>query len=85
MAEDPVLVQRERYRRVASLLQRAGGGLYLVAMAVFVVGMATDLGTGLVTVVSVCLVAGTVLLAPGMVLAYMVKAAVRDDRDKGLG
>jgi hypothetical protein len=38
----------------------------------------------LVTAVIVLLVAGSILLAPSIIIGYAVKAAERDDREKGL-
>jgi hypothetical protein len=38
----------------------------------------------MVTAITVCLVAGSILLAPAIVLGYAVKAAERDDRERGL-
>jgi hypothetical protein len=38
----------------------------------------------LVTAVVVLLVAGSILLAPSIIIGYAVKAAERDDREKGL-
>jgi hypothetical protein len=37
-----------------------------------------------VTAVIVLLVAGSILLAPSIIIGYAVKAAERDDREKGL-
>ncbi len=38
----------------------------------------------IVTAITVCLVVGSILLAPAIVLGYAVKAAERDDRERGL-
>jgi hypothetical protein len=38
----------------------------------------------LVTLVTVSLIIGSILLAPSIVLGYAVKAAEREDRERGL-
>lgn len=38
----------------------------------------------LVTVVIVTLIIGSILLAPSIIIGYAVKAAERDDRERGL-
>lgn len=82
---DPVLVRRRRLARAAELGQRAGYALFGLAVVVFVVGFATGLTPGLVTAIVVALGAGSLLLAPAIVVGYAVKAADRDDRERGSG
>jgi hypothetical protein len=38
----------------------------------------------LVTTVTVCIIIGSILLAPSIVIGYAVKAAEREDRENGL-
>jgi hypothetical protein len=80
---DPVLARRERARSLANVLQRGGYALYAVAIVAFVAAAIADFPAGLVTVVVVGLVAGSVLLAPGIVIGFGVRAADRDDREHG--
>jgi hypothetical protein len=54
-------------------------------MAVFIMGFALSFTGTVVTVVITCLVVGSVLLAPSIVIQYAVKAADREDRDRGFG
>jgi hypothetical protein len=82
--DDPVRRRRERIRRVVSLANRTGYALLAVAVAVFFVAIATDFTSAKATVIAVTLVASCVLLAPSIVLGYAVKAADRDDRERGL-
>jgi hypothetical protein len=81
---DPVLVRRRRYARWAELGQRAGYGLYGLALLLFVVAVATDLPKAVVDVIVVALVLGSVVLAPAIVVGYGVKAADREDRERGV-
>ncbi len=69
--------------RIASLGQRVGYLLFLVAAVGFFVGLATSFSGGLVTLIEVCLLVGSACLAPSIVLAYAVKAAERDDLEHG--
>jgi hypothetical protein len=84
-ATDPVLVRRRQMARAAELAQRAGYALFGLAVALFVVGFAIGLTGGLVTTILVAMGAGSVLLAPAIVVGYAVKAADREDLERGLG
>jgi hypothetical protein len=53
-------------------------------MAAFVMAFVLGFKGPLVTLVTVSLIAGCVLLAPSIVLGYAVKAAEREDRENGL-
>lgn len=78
--DDPVLARRARISRMADTAQRAGYGLWLVAIVVFVAGAVTEFRPAMATIVIGCLAAGSVLLAPAIVIGYGVKAADRADR-----
>ena len=82
--DDPVRRRRERVRRAVTLANRTGYALLGVAVVVFFVAIATDFTSAKATVVVVTLVASCVLLAPSIVLGYAVKAAERDDRERGI-
>ena len=81
---DPVIVRRRRLARLADRGQRAGYALFGVAIVLFVVGFVVGFSFGMVTAVVVGLVAGSLVLAPAIVIGYAVRAADRDDRDRGL-
>ena len=78
---DPVLARRQRLARLARAGRRAGYSLYGVSLAAFVVGLVTGFTTAPATVAAVTLVAGSVLLAPSIIVGYGVKAADRADRE----
>ena len=46
-----------------------------------IIGFITRFPSGITTAATVCLVAGSLVLAPAMVFAYAVKAAEREDRE----
>jgi hypothetical protein len=75
-----VQVRRAQAAKLAKHGKRMGYGLFLVAIVAFVAGALTDFPDLLVTVVVVCLVVGSLLLAPAIVVAYGVKAADREER-----
>jgi len=81
---DPVRRRREQVRRVVTFANRLGYLLLLVAVVVFFVALATGFTAALATVVIVALVTACVLLAPSIVLGYAVRAADREDRERGL-
>lgn len=78
---DPILEQRNVVRRRTSLALRAGGILYLLATILFFWAVATTFSGSLTMAMTICLFAGSILLAPAMVAHYGVKAADRADRD----
>lgn len=85
VTDDPVLARRARAARLAEVGQRAGYGLLGLAVAGFLVGFFSGFPGPVVTAVTVALFAGSVVLAPAIVLGYAVKAAARDDRRRGSG
>jgi hypothetical protein len=83
MAADRIREQRARVARVAVAGTRLGYLLFAVATLVLVAGLATSFSDTVATVVLVCLVAGSVVLAPAIVLGYATRAAERQDRERG--
>jgi hypothetical protein len=80
---DPVLERRAQIQRLVDIGQRVGYGLFGLAIALFAVGFVGELTSVLVTAIIVCLVVGSIILAPAIVFGYGVKAANRDDREHG--
>lgn len=80
---DPILVTRAKALRIANLGQRIGYLLYAVAIVVFLIGLATDFNGTVSAIVTFGVIAGSVVLAPAILGAYAVKAAVRDDLEHG--
>ena len=78
---DPVLERRQRLARLARTGRRLGYSLYGVSLAAFVAGFVAGFTTAPATVAAVALVAGSVLLAPSIIIGYGVTAADRADRD----
>jgi hypothetical protein len=81
---DPVLRRRRQMAKGAELAQRAGYALFGLAVVLFVVGFAVGLTGGLVAAILVAMGVGSLLLAPAIVVGYAVKAADREDRERGL-
>jgi hypothetical protein len=81
---DPVRARRARIARLVELGQRIGYGLFGVAIVAFVVGFVSGFDGLVGTLVVVSLVVGSIVLAPAIVFGYAVKAAERDDRERGL-
>ena len=63
--------------------QRLGYGLFGVAIAVFFVGLIGEFSAAVSTTIIVCVVIGSIVLAPAIVVSYAVKAAIRDDLEHG--
>jgi hypothetical protein len=81
---DPVRARRAAVARWTLLANRIGWLCMAVAMAVFVFAFAMGFTPAMVALITAALVIGSVLLAPSIVLGYAVKAAEREDRERGL-
>jgi uncharacterized membrane protein YidH (DUF202 family) len=84
MMTDPV---RARRRQVAVWTRRANRLGYLcfgIAIVTFVVGFIVSFNAAVSAIVVAAMIVGSVLLAPAIVLGYAVKAAERDDRERGI-
>ena len=84
MSSDPVRVRREHFARLTRLANRVGYLCFGVAIVTFVVGFIVSFNAAVATIVIVAILVGSILLAPAIVLGYAVKAAERDDRERGL-
>ncbi len=82
---DPVLVRRERIRRLVGLGLRVGYGALAAAIVAFGVAFALDFPGWLTTVVVATLVVAIVVLPIPTVLSYGIRAAERDERARGTG
>lgn len=66
------------------MANRVGYLFVAVAMALFVMAFLFGFSAVMATLVIIAFVIGCVLLLPSIVLGYGVKAADRDDRERGL-
>lgn len=80
---DEVLATRARVSSLVTAGKRVGYSLWLVAMVLFFVLFFTDFDGPLVGVVVACLIVGSVILLPAIVMGYAVRAANREDRAQG--
>ena len=81
--DDPVRRRRARLDRLSKLGQRVGYGCLAVAIVAFFIGFAAGYSDALVAVIVAALVVGSVTLLPAIILGYAVKAAEREDRERG--
>lgn len=81
---DPVRARRRKIAKYTLLANRVGYLFYALAIATFIIGFAISFNATVSAVVIGSLVIGSVLLAPAIVLGYAVKAAEREDRERGL-
>jgi hypothetical protein len=81
---DPVRARRDQVARWTRLANRLGYLCFTVAIVTFVIGFVVSFNSAVSTVVITSMIIGSVLLAPAIVLGYAVKAAERDDRERGL-
>jgi hypothetical protein len=81
---DPVRRRRAQIARVVDLGLRVGYGLFVLAIVLFVVGLVAGYWNWLVTVIVASLVIGSIVLAPAIVFNYAVRAAEREDTERGL-
>jgi hypothetical protein len=80
---DPIRARRAQWARGAKAGQRVGYLLYLVALVTFFYGLFTEFTDGVAGVITFGLVGGSIVLAPAILVTYMVKAAERDDVEHG--
>ena len=81
---DPVRARRARIARLVELGQRVGYGMFGFAIALFFVGFVVGFSSSMVTIIIGALLIGSLVLAPAIVFGYAVKAAEREDRDRGI-
>ena len=84
MSTDPVRERRARIAKLVEIGQRVGYGLFGLSIVLFFIGLLTSFPGAIVTAIVACLLVGSVVLAPAIVFGYAVKAAERDDRERGL-
>jgi hypothetical protein len=82
--DDPVRARRQQVARWSLLANRVGYLCYGLAIAVFVIGFAVGFTPAVVTIVVASLIVGSALLLPSIILGYAVKAAEREDRERGM-
>jgi hypothetical protein len=83
-SDDPVRRRRRQVAHWTLLANRIGYLVLALAMALFVIAFVVGFSATMATLVIVCLIMSFVLLAPSIVLGYAVKAAERDDVERGL-
>ncbi len=81
---DPVRVRRAKIAKWTLLANRVGYLLLALAMALFLMAFVLGFSPAMATMVLASFIVGCILLAPSIVLGYAVKAADRDDRERGL-
>ncbi len=84
LVNDPIRARRQQVARWSLLANRIGYLFLAVAIAVFIIGFALGFTPPVVSLVVATLVIGSVLLLPSIILGYAVKAAEREDRERGL-
>jgi hypothetical protein len=82
--DDPVRARRQQVARWSLLANRVGYLCYGLAIAVFIIGFAVGFTPAVVTIVVAALIVGSALLLPSIILGYAVKAAEREDRERGV-
>jgi hypothetical protein len=82
---DPVAARRGRIARVVKIAKRVGYTLLLGSVVLFAIAAATDFPEGLVSATVVALVAACVVLPIPIVMGYGLRAAEREDRERGVG
>ena len=81
---DPIRARRQQVARWSLLANRIGYLFIAVAVAVFVIGFVLGFTPPVVAIVVTTLLIGSALLLPSIILGYAVKAAERDDRERGI-
>ena len=82
--DDPVRIRRAKVAKWTLIANRVGYLLLALAMALFVIAFAFGFSPTMASLIIGSLVISFVLLAPSIVLGYAVKAAEREDAERGL-
>ena len=82
--DDPIRRRRAQVARWTLLANRIGYLFLALAVALFFIALVLGFSAAMAGLVIGSLVVAFVLLAPSIVLGYAVKAAERDDRERGL-
>lgn len=80
---DPVRVRRAQVAKWTLLANRVGYLFVAFSMALFVIAFAIGFSAIMANLVIISFVIGCMLLAPSIIVGYAVKAAERDDRERG--
>lgn len=81
---DPVRERRARIAKLVEVGQRVGYALFGIAIVAFVIGFFSGFDGVTGPLIVGCLVVGSIVLAPAIVFGYAVKAAEREDRERGI-
>lgn len=84
VADDPVLAKRERIARIVGVGKRVGYTALLISIVAFFIGVATSFASWTVAVSIVGLAVSCIVLPLPIVFGYGVRAAAREDRERGL-
>jgi hypothetical protein len=82
--DDPIRRRRAVVARWTAVATRTGYALLLAAVVIFFVALVVGFSGTMATLVLIPLLVSFALLAPAIVLGYAVKAAERDDRERGI-
>jgi hypothetical protein len=80
---DPIRARRRRVERWTLLANRIGYLVLALAVALFVMAFLFGFTATMATLIVVAMVVSFALLAPSIVLGYAVKAADREDAERG--
>ena len=84
VSDDPVRARRERIARFVTVGKRIGYLALLVAIVAFFIGVATSFPEWTVTLSVAGLAVACLVLPLPIVLGYGVRAADREDRERGI-
>jgi hypothetical protein len=81
---DPIRVRRQLISKYTRLANRIGYLCWGIALVTFIIGFVGSFNDTISMIVVTSLIVGSVLLAPAIILGYAIKAAERDDRERGV-
>jgi hypothetical protein len=83
-SDDPVRARRAQVAKWTLLANRVGYLALALAFTLFVLAFLFGFTAPMATAIVVTLIVSFILLAPSIVLGYAVKAAERDDAERGV-
>jgi len=83
-SDDPVIRRRRQVEKWTLLANRIGYLILALAMTLFIMAFLFGFSAPMASSIVVCMLVSFTLLAPSIILGYAVKAADRDDAERGI-
>ena len=77
-----LLVRRQQASLIANTGRKIGYSIFLLSLIIFAVGLTVEFNNLVAKTLTVLLIAGSVVLAPSILLHYAVRGAEREEKEQ---